>query len=93
MESHGLRFYKVFDEKMKPRTPSITCISCQNCVHLKKYAELSFRKANKLNEKFNCSKCSASEIQHAINYERLKQKNMAILPTGFVPESCVTLIF
>ena len=72
MESHRMWLYEVFDKNMKPRTPSITCISCQNCVLLKNYADLSFRKAKKLNGKFNCCKCSASEIQHAINYERLK---------------------
>ena len=62
----------VRDEKMKPRTPSIACISCQNYVHLKKCAGLPFREAKKLNGKFNYSKCSVSEIQPAINNEHLK---------------------
>ena len=72
MESHGVRMCGVCDEKIKPRTPSIACISCQNHVHLKKCAAFSFREAKKLNGKFNCSKCSVSEIQTAINDENLK---------------------
>ena len=62
----------ICDEKMKPRTPSIACISCQNYVHLKKCAGFSFREAKKLNGKFNCSKSMVSEIQPGINYENLK---------------------
>ena len=75
MESHRLRMCGVCDKKMKPRATSAACISCQNMyVNLKNCAGLLFREAKKLNRKFNCSKCSVSEIQPTINYEYLKSR-------------------
>ena len=74
MESHGVQLCRVCDEKMKPKIPSIACISCQNYVHIKKFSGLLFRETKKLNGKFNCSKCSVSEIQPTVNYEHLKQR-------------------
>ena len=63
---------EVRDEKMKPKTPSIACISCQNYIHLKKRNGFLFREAKTLDGKLNCFKYSVFEIQPAINYENLK---------------------
>ena len=72
-ESHGLQMCGVFDEKVKSRTLSIVCIWYQSYAHFK-CAGLYFREAKESKGKFNCSKCLVSEIQHAVNYKRLKKK-------------------
>ena len=72
MQSHGARMCGVCDKKNETKN-TVNCLHIMsNYVYLKKCAGFLFREAKKLNGKFNCSKCTVSEIQPAINYENLK---------------------
>ena len=88
MEGHGLQMC------------GVTCVSV-NHLHImsklrlsQKCTRVTFREAKKSNEKLNCSKFWVSQIQHALNYDRLKQNiNEIILLNCFVPKSYGLLIF
>ena len=90
MEGNGVSMCQVCEEQMKPKTPSIACISYQKYVHLITY---TYRKAKKLNGKFNCSKCFMSEIVQQQKIWMLKIINVVTMLAGFVPEIYVMFIF
>ena len=63
------------DHVMKANTPSVSCISCCQWIHLKTCANLTYKEAKKLKNLYQCSKCTVSCVDPGDIEKKRKQKH------------------